>query len=420
MTLSSTLRKTGIAVLAAGVAFGLAVPTAALADPTSSGRTFQIAGSDTIQDVFNGITNGYTYNGTHSAFVSNLGSWDAFGSATITPKSGGQTFGRPAGSGDGVAALSAAWNPGNDVFSQTVSGVTTNYDLKNGVLSPGESSPAANDGVRELDFARSSATPATPVLSTDPNNKLTFVPFARDAVGVGYQSHVTTPGTNDASVTDLSTAALRFIYSSASTGTFTGSGYTISAGSGATDPVYTDTSTSKTRILQPVVPQSSSGTRKFFLSAIGVSAIGSWVTDAGEPENNATVLDQDGELVPFSAAQWIAQKNGAAPSTFGGTHGADVTLLDLNGVSPVTGSSPLAPNPSFFGSPNSTPSATFARDTYVVVPTANYSSQISNIHLLGRESYLDGTGTHYVVEDYGFERLNYSSTTGEYYSNWTN
>lgn len=407
MSIRSNLRKAGIAALAAGVAFGLAVPTAANADPSSSGRTYQISGSDTIQDVANGITNGYTYAGTtHASFQGNLGSWDAFGSPDpITPKSGGASFGRPHGSGDGVAALSAAWNSGNNVFKQTVSGTTTNYSLQQG-------------GTHELDLARSSAGPSTPVQAGGTTDKLTFVPFARDAVGVAYQSHVTTPGTNDASVTDLSTAALTFIYNAGATGTYSGSGYTITAGSGSTDPVYTDTATSKTRILQPVLPQSSSGTRKFFLAAISVSSIGSWVTQ-GVDENDATALASDGELVPFSAAQWISQKNGIAASTFGGTNGADVNLINLNGVNPVTGTTTLAPNASFYGAANALPTSStpFARDTYIVVPTANYSGTAGTIAKgLGQKVY----GSNYVVEDYGFLHLSYSAGLGEIHSDWTN
>jgi hypothetical protein len=59
-----------------------------------------------------------------------------------------------------------------------------------------------------------------------------------------------------------------------------------------------------------------------------------------------------------------------------------------------------------------------ARDTYIVVPTANYTGTVKTlVDGLGQKVH----GLTYVVQDYGFLRLNYgTSGIGQLHSNWTN
>ncbi len=83
------------------------------------------------------------------------------------------------------------------------------------------------------------------------------------------------------------------------------------------------------------------------------------------PENDATVLGAN-EIIPFSVASWVAQSNGAAPSTIGST---GVQIGSPTGAAPFTGSgSALVPNPAFYSN------TTFGRDTYLVVEYARVNS----------------------------------------------
>src|ERR1700743_2486058 len=94
--------RLGVATAAAVCAVAMAVSaTPAFSDP-SSFRTLSGVGSDTIQDVMNGM----------GSAVPVIGSYDAVDPATqvaggnIQTKAGGPSYIRPNGSGGGVKALS--------------------------------------------------------------------------------------------------------------------------------------------------------------------------------------------------------------------------------------------------------------------------------------------------------------------------
>lgn len=414
-TLRTITRRSALAVGASVLAIAtVAAPTVAFAEPasTSGTRTYQISGSDTIQDVLNGITTGYS---TFGSFQSNLDSWNAFSSNspdTITPKSGGATLGRPHGSGDGVKALSASWSTTNAVFAQTVSGVTTNYTLQQG-------------GTHELDFARSSSKPGTAVVAGSANDKLTFVPFARDAVTPVIQDPA--GGVNYSAVNGLTIDQLKAIFGNVGTSSETNPVITNAGGK-----VYYNTAPgtgSNVQLeLKPVLPQASSGTRSFFLSAIGVTTPGAWVSQ-GVNENDASALNTEGQIAPFSAAQWIAQKNGFGGNTFTGTNSSTLRLASFNNGSTsdfaaTASGSTWSPNTAVYGSNSAVPTSTsfpLARDTYIVVPTANYTGSVKTlVDNLGQKTHGVSPAV-YVVQDYGFLRLNYGTGgTGQLHSNWTN
>ena len=410
-TLRTITRRSALAVGASVLAIAtVAAPTVAFAEPasTSGTRTYQISGSDTIQDVLNGITTGYS---TFGSFQSNLDSWNAFSSNspdTITPKSGGATLGRPHGSGDGVKALSASWSTTNAVFAQTVSGVTTNYTLQQG-------------GTHELDFARSSSKPGTAVVAGSANDKLTFVPFARDAVTPVIQDPA--GGVNYSAVNGLTIDQLKAIFGTGSSA----DGVISSTTTGGVTTVYYNTG-GTALALKPVLPQASSGTRSFFLSAIGVTTPGAWVSQ-GVNENDASALNTEGQIAPFSAAQWIAQKNGFGGNTFTGTNSSTLRLASFNNGSTsdfaaTASGSTWSPNTAVYGSNSAVPTSTsypLARDTYIVVPTANYTGSVKTlVDNLGQKTHGVSPAV-YVVQDYGFLRLNYGTGgTGQLHSNWTN
>lgn len=146
-------KKIAFALAAAALAAGTVGGSVASADPVGSPQYRQLSGvgSDTTQDVMNGLANAVTINGTKV-----IGSYDATGSANVTTKdpatTPGCTIARPNGSGAGRTALLNSLQAGNGC----------------------------------LDFARSSSlnlAAATP--------GLTYIPYAIDAV-----SYAITPGSS--------------------------------------------------------------------------------------------------------------------------------------------------------------------------------------------------------------------------------
>lgn len=125
------------------------------AEPSVSGsyRTYAAVGSDTIQDVWNGLSN--------DGVIPQVANYNAFGSGKIQTRARGPQFKRPSGSGNGIKALSAA------------------EDLNH---------TGGWDGVQiadQVDFARSSDKSDS---AKYPGQQLTFIPFARDAVSVAVRN----------------------------------------------------------------------------------------------------------------------------------------------------------------------------------------------------------------------------------------
>ncbi|MGI5456403.1 Ig-like domain repeat protein [Streptomyces sp. CA-249302] len=316
-----TTRYTATLVAAAVVAGGLALSSPAYADPTPAGTFRQLVGvgSDTTQDVLNALAgdtvNSISYATTAVKSTSGAGvaSYDAIepgtGSTTskITTRSGGPSFARPNGSGNGRIAL-----------TKSLTGEA--YPDSSGVAVKGQ-----------VDFARSSGGPSAS------GTALTYVPMARDAVGVAVRG---------SALDTLTVQQLHDIYNGSLT---TVNGQTV----------------------HPRIPQSGSGTRKFFLNAIGLqeTELTSNVTVVQENQGNAA-LTEDGALVPFSVGSWIAQNNGVSPdytktSAAAGGHLAAVQLPgDSGATSPVTTvNGKLAPVNAYYEN------STFGRDVYNVVPT---------------------------------------------------
>ncbi|MFF3560612.1 Ig-like domain repeat protein [Streptomyces sp. NPDC002574] len=314
-------RLTSVALVAAVVAGGLALASPAQADPDAGAfRQLVGVGSDTTQDVLNALA-GDTVNGKSyadsavSAGGVRVASYDAIdpktGSviSTITTRSGGAPFWRPNGSGSGRSALSASLS-GNK-FNSPSNG---SFTIKG-----------------QVDFARSSGGPSTS------GTALTYVPMARDAVGVAVRG---------SALQNLTVDQLHDIYN------------------GTLDEV-------NGQHVTPFIPQAGSGTRKFFLAAIGLND-GDLSGVATVQENQANdALTVDGALVPFSVASWIAQNNGIAPdhskdAVAAGAYMANIQLPgDTDGTtSPVTKvNGKLAPVAGYYEN------ATFGRDVYNVVPT---------------------------------------------------
>ncbi len=291
MLKKSKLRLGAVATLAlACVAFGT---VSASADPTPAGsfRTLVGVGSDTTQDVVNGL----------GTVVTNIGSYDAQGTPTIQVSQNGPTFQRPNGSTEGVRALSAS---ANDTGSRT-------YPAAGGV--------SITD---QIDFARSSSGPS----STVPGSDLTFIPFARDAVTYAVNSSSDFPraipvGTAAQDSVVPAPLTLRNIYRCAVT-TF------------RTPALVTVT-------IRPLLPQAGSGTRTFWLSALGLAenSIGPCVTDkvnnVSVQEHDGSLIRNAGDIVPFSVAQYLSQSNYASLPTAVNERRGVIDLGRIGGVKPI-------------------------------------------------------------------------------------
>ncbi|MFI6354883.1 Ig-like domain repeat protein [Streptomyces sp. NPDC050743] len=314
-------RFTATLVAAAAVAGGLALSSPAHADPTPAGtfRKLVGVGSDTTQDVLNALAGdtvnkkSYADTAVKSASGAGIASYDAIepgtGSTTsnITTRSGGPSFLRPNGSGKGRLALSESLT--GDKYPDSA-GVA----IKN-----------------QIDFARSSSGPTTS------GTALTYIPFARDAVGVAVKG---------SALDTLTVDQLHDIYSG-----------TLTKVNGQT--------------VHPKIPQSGSGTRKFFLAAIGLTDATLSPDIPTVQENQAdSAVEDDGALVPFSVGSWIAQNNDVAPdyskqAAADGAHLAAVQLPgDTGATTPViTVNGKLSPVTAYYEN------ATFGRDVYNVVPS---------------------------------------------------
>jgi hypothetical protein len=323
-----SIKRPVVLGVVASLALGIfaAVP-AAHADPVSN--SYAIVGSDTLQASMDALTNGSNVTGTRVRVTSagtSIGNFDAFApgynaaGGTIQTKPASLPFTRPSGSGAGVDALVASI--GNTQYlSVNVGG--------------------------SIDIARSSAGPASQVSG----GILAWVPFGRDAVAYAYVAGSAADETN---VANLSAAQLNTIYGASS------------------DQIINGTT------VKAYLPQSGSGTRKFFLSAIGVAnntaGTAVYTNNNTLAENDATVFPASASIpagtayvVPFSAANWIAQSNNAAPNTIPSS-GA-VKLGSPLAVAAFTGTgTALAPNAPYYAD------TTFGRDTYLVVEAARIDS----------------------------------------------
>jgi ABC-type phosphate transport system substrate-binding protein len=290
--LNKVLMAGGIAAAVLGILAGQAV-----ADPPSGVTPHKKdvvgTGSDTTQLAIDKISSDYN---TANSKLKQWYSFDVTGSATIKEKAGCTARTRPVGSGAGITELEANLHPSGDTADFCV------------------------------DYARSSRARAV----TDPSS-IVFVPFAYDAVT--WAADKLTGSTN--APTNLTTTQLQAIYSCDAS----------LLGTGKSGPVkWNEVGGVGHHAVIPVIPQSSSGTRSFFLSKIGVTTLGSCVqgqtsNDVVENEGTNAILKDTSTskniVFPYSVAVYLGQsQNGHGTGDQG-----KMKLRDVNGVSGTTGPS---------------------------------------------------------------------------------
>ncbi|MFJ7075847.1 hypothetical protein [Streptomyces sp. NPDC098781] len=229
----------GAVVGAAALTLSVMAPVAS-ADPAPGDyRVLAGVGSDTTQDVLNGLAE------TVDAGTL-IASYDATGSSPIKTRANGCEIARPNGSSQGITALN------NDIDA----------------------------GTGCLDFARSSRGVQT--AGTD----LTWIPFATDKLKMAVRDGSPLEGVN------FTTAQLKSIYECSVT-SVNGSPVT------------------------PLIPQSGSGTRSFFLAQIGNPTLGSCVGTM--QEHDGRTLTSNAHLAPYSVAKYVSQTGGLVEDVHGDT-----------------------------------------------------------------------------------------------------
>lgn len=281
-----------------GVA-GAVISLTVLLTGCGTGSVIAGAGSDTIFGVMGALTNSYNSSSTN-------GGDHAY---NIPPRfTGGGSYTVPAGGSCG---------------SKT-------YDSSNQIDGSGAGINAlVADSQGCIDFARSSRGKS----ASDPSN-LEFYAFGRDAVTWGRYGDACSPsdgGPSGCAPTNLSQAQLQGIYLCTQPGGL---------------PKYTNWSQvgGDNHAIRRYLPQTGSGTLSFFETRIlGLSSAQQGVVDdSGCSSRPPRVQENDGTqigggfrsyaIVPYSFAQWTAQKNGVIPDVRGG-----VLLGSINGVAPSTG-----------------------------------------------------------------------------------
>lgn len=246
------------AALAVGGTLALVGAGVASADPSGAPTFRQLSGvgSDTTQDVMNGMADAVTVSGTKV-----LGSYNATGSATITTKDPAttpacQNISRPNGSGAGRTALLNSLNANS----------------------------GAGDGC--LQWSRSSSLTLT---ASTPS--LTYVPFAKDAVSYVVTKSSVVPR-------QLNKNDLIAIYHC--------------------DPSYVGASAPYA--ITPILPQAGSGTRSYWEGQMGIldadvnnnvyPCIKNGTTGTQVIEEHSDTGLDDKSLAPFSIAQYTVQSLG--------------------------------------------------------------------------------------------------------------
>lgn len=355
--LTSRFKKGAALAVAASSALTFAASFAgggASADPQQLSAYVGV-GSDTTQEVMNalaGFTSGQAYTAINTGAATGfkqLISFDALPPAgvtdpCITTKLGGPTFDRPNGSGEGVSALSrtvdaALWRRGganNQCGSADVGG--------------------------QIDFARSSSGPGAGA-----SQPLTYIPFGRDALSFAYYRADGNP------VTTLTRAQLNTLFSAAGAG-----GIVVNNSLGV--PV---------KIIGCGI-QVGSGTFNFWRDKVSGASSSTEATATATCNSYGTGFQAGGRLqenksldlklkgdfadaadngvqvvVGYSAANWIAQQNGAISNQVAPAGVGLGNVPDYGTGAAFTGTAPnLIPAPDYY-------SGDLGRLVYNVVVTAS-------------------------------------------------
>lgn len=427
----TSISKAAIALGINALVLGGLVAGPATADPTSGELYGDLVGtgSDTTQDIINGLsialgTNPDTGNRYISSYdaAPGTGNGSASGDCNtaadkITPQeTGGPTFVRPNGSGNGRDTLRAA-------IGQASSASVKSFACS---LSGGSSATLNAVDIRgAVHFARSSSGPSA--ADTSAIGTVAYVPFAKDAVSVAVSPTSKIPAltfgtaavnTSFGGVTGKVEPTLYAIYTCKATQVIVPS----SGSSFLANADYVEVAGDSAHPLNVYIPQAGSGTRSFWIGKFNVTeanitaaAANASCLDAtinggandgvGVQEHSGLAVGSDDYgITPFSVPQFVAQSNGVEGVT-SRINGA--VLKAIGGVNPTTGSAPtLAMNPTFT---TAAASSMLGRLMYNIVPTRELDDPSSLTHevFAGKTSRICAATS--TIRTYGFAVLTAAS-----------
>jgi hypothetical protein len=374
-----------------GVASLIVATGPAQADPAST-TAFVGVGADVTQDLYAAYTGaspapGYSTAATNfftplhsSAATDNytINSFDAqpFGGTTtapgcITTKTGGPSFDRPNSTTAGLAAL---LDSVNNVKWENSSGSCTN---------------ATVSVTGQIDFARAARGPKTS------GTTLTFIPFARDGLGVLYFDH------GNGHLASLTTASLTTLYSQAS-GQTTINGDTVDA----CLPIAGSTPRSNLETAIGV----TDATAQIAAAAVGCSTITQNSGNSFYAFASALPSNVDA-VIPISSGSWESQANAVAVdrSNLARAGGVDLAAIDSLGQ-PYTGTAPSeVPSTTYYTS------SQYGYNVYTVLPTSDVSGAFQNAALeslfVGSGSAACATSAQTTAHTFGFDSLTVAEGT---------
>lgn len=365
---------------------------AAQADPSAG--TYPLlagVGSDTTQDVMTAIADA-----VNVGHADQLASYNATGETTVQTRENGMAIPRANGSGEGYKMLKVSTGALSSSAVKSGTGktsLTANYT----------GSVAANnyDVAGTVDYARSSSG----VTSQNAAGAWTFIPFAKDAVGIATNPSdpLTLIGSNlilgsagdtaaTPSIYSIYHCLARYVYINDADNSYN------SVGAAAADAPAGTTATE----IKPILPAYGSGTRSYFVGKIGFTDSASLVSLSNsstscivDTYNSSGINEHDGTAIegigagavgPFSIPQYVAQSNHPEVDRRHST-----VLLSLGGVEPTVAG---ATNPSW--------TSTLVRKVYNIVPSRLADDADSEIAktFVGSDSYVCQQTD--VIEAWGF------------------
>jgi hypothetical protein len=431
----TSISKAAIAVgINALVLSGLVAGPASADPPAGVYADLVGTGSDTTQDIMNGLSaaigvNPDTDNRYIASYDAAPGDMLAADCQTdddkITPQEGGLTFTRPNGSSNGRDTLRASIGQSSSVSVRSYAcGLVPSSDVNYVTLSANQTLTAAvHQGVTQ--FARSSSTP--PADQTNTAGVLAYVPFAKDAMTIAVSPTTKIPAltfgtssvdTEFGDVVGKVEPTLYALYTCKVTQVIEPS---VGASFLANDD-YVEVAGDEATPINVYIPQAGSGTRAFWIAKFNVTesnisggaANASCLDDTidGGDNNGVAVQEHSGLAVgsddygvtPHSIPTYVAQNNGVegVTSRINGS-----VLHPIGGINPTngTGTSKVL-NPTYLTSSNT---SMLSRLMYNIVPsrTLDDPSSLENEVFAGTSSLLcSETAT---ITEYGYGLLTAST-----------
>lgn len=296
----------------------------------------------------------------------------------ITTKTGGPSFDRPNSTTNGITALSDSLN--NTPFNDTGSGVTSCTGATHAV-----------NPVGQIDFARAARGP------NSSGSNLTFVAYARDALGFLYFDHST------GLAASLTSAELSSLYSSPTGQITLPDGFKIDAGitiSGSTPRSNLETALGVTDAQVATAA-----------NAVGLNSI---TQNSGNAfySKVSSLPAGTGAVIPISSASWISQANqvGADRSATARANGVDLASIDSLGK-PYTGTAPSeTPNTPYYQSTTYGYNVNTVLPTDVLIGGSNVNVPLDNL-FVGASAAICSTANQATAHTFGFDSLTGSEGT---------